>query len=185
MPITRPDRLLTEGYQPKIQCAGHLTIGLHPDRFFETLHDIINALSRHSFDAIAFRGLSGALFAPTVAMKMGKTLIAVRKKETKHSSRIVEGDYNAKRYVILDDFVSSGETVRHMLDEIGDALPDATCIGVCEYMYLHNNPAALELKAIDTIFNGEQNAWRDKPKSSSKFRRNAWQMLSLLDPLSL
>src|SRR4051812_10409313 len=104
MPITRPDRLLTAGYQHRIRCSGHLYNGFVPERFFETLHDIINVLSRYDFDAIAFRGLSGALFAPTVAMKMGKTLIAVRKKSTIHSSRIVEGDYNARRYIILDDF---------------------------------------------------------------------------------
>lgn len=163
MPIMRPDRLLTEGYRPKIKCTSHLTIGLNPEQFAETLHDIVNVLRHHDFDAIAFRGLSGALFAPTVAMKMSRTLIAVRKKATIHSTRIVEGDYNARRYVILDDFVSSGDTVRHIVDEICDAIPDARCIGVCEYMYLHNNAAARQLRHIDSIF-GVSNEWRVKPK---------------------
>jgi orotate phosphoribosyltransferase len=64
------------------------------------------------FDRIAFRGLSGALVAPLVAVKMQRGLIAVRKGEHCHGAS-VEGvpPNETTRYIILDDFVSSGETV--------------------------------------------------------------------------
>jgi len=155
---TRPDRLLTEGYLPNIKCAGHLTLALNPTTFAEALHGVLETLSHYDFDAIAFRGLSGALLAPTVAMYMGKTLLAVRKTtDDCHSGRIVEGDYNARRFVILDDFVSSGETVRRILEDVSKALPNASCLGVCEYMFLKSSH---QLKSVDSIFN----SWRTPPK---------------------
>jgi len=104
------------------------------------------ALTMHEFDAIAFRGLSGALLAPIVALQMGKTLIAVRKGESTHSSRDVEGDYGARRYVIIDDIVSSGDTVRAIIADIKTENPEAYCIGV--YQYLRTNA---EVKTVDDV----------------------------------
>ena len=121
----------------RIECAGHLDRGLNPELRLMTLENIIRILKVHDFDAIAFSGLSGALFAPMVAMGLNKTLLAVRKGEPCHSGRQVEGDYNARRYVILDDFIAAGGTVRHILEEIRDAAPNAECIGILEYCYIN------------------------------------------------
>lgn len=148
MVITGPSRLLPAAPTPlmlkakhshKVQCAGHLERGLEPDLRAITLANILRVLRHHDFDAIAFQGLSGALFAPMVAFALDKTLLAVRKGEDCHSCRQVEGDYAAKRYVILDDFVSCGSTVQRILTEIGDAVPMAHCIGVLEYCYIGRN----------------------------------------------
>lgn len=85
---------------------------------------IANLLKPHKkqFDAIAFRGLSGALIAPLVAVRMKKHFLAVRKpSEKNHSTMKVEGDFDAQRYIILDDFIDSGETIKEIITEINIA----------------------------------------------------------------
>lgn len=79
----------------------------------------LEASGKVEFTTIAFRGLSGALIAPMIAMEMDKSLLAVRKvKRTGHGSNPVEGDYNAGKYIIVDDFISTGETCREIMQEI-------------------------------------------------------------------
>jgi len=134
MIITDPSRLLT-ARKHIIKSAGHLEKGLDPTKRQETVQICVNILKHYEFDAIAFRGLSGALFAPTVAMLMDKSLLAVRKDEQSHSFRMVEGDHAAGRYVILDDFISSGETVRNIVEEIHNVMPWAQCIGILQYLW--------------------------------------------------
>ncbi len=85
------------------------------------------------FDAIAFRGLSGAVIAPMVALKLRKTLIAIRKEKTNHSHRLVEGDLNAKTYIIVDDLISSGITVRKIVRELKRLNKEQKCLGVVLY----------------------------------------------------
>jgi len=132
--ITDTARLLT-AYKHDIRCAGHLERGLDPAKRRETVEIIAQILRHYEFDAIAFRGLSGALFAPTVAMLLDKSLLAVRKGEDCHSSRTVEGDYAALTYVILDDMVSSGETIRVIVEDIKKVMPWAECVGVLQYLW--------------------------------------------------
>jgi len=125
-----------------IKCAGHLHIALNPDMLAKTIPLIVSHLSHYDFDAIAFRGLSGALVAPIVAMQMGKTLIAVRRRnESRHTTHLAEGDLGARRYVILDDFICSGDTVRAIVSGIEAEFTDGglsvpECIGVLQYCYL-------------------------------------------------
>lgn len=85
---------------------------------------VVNYLVKHlkpytvQFDAIAFRGLSGALIAPIVAQRLGKNIIGVRKKEEKrHSSHTVEGVV-CNKYIIIDDFVDEGYTITAIYSEI-------------------------------------------------------------------
>jgi len=95
----------------------------------------IAILRAYDFDAIAFRGLSGALIAPIIAMQMGKSLLAVRKDEKTHSIHKVEGDISARRYIIVDDFIATGSTVRAILKHVKD-FSGAKCIGVLQAYYL-------------------------------------------------
>lgn len=106
----------------------------------------------NTFDTIAFRGMSGALVAPSIAAKLEKDVILVRKQGASHSSRICEGRVNAKRYVIIDDFVEYGTTVLNIiseikkwqeqyqhtmswLDETAKDFPLATCVGMVFYLH--------------------------------------------------
>jgi hypothetical protein len=129
------------GYVKNIRCAGHLTMALNPERLCEIIPNIVRVLSYFDFDSIAFRGLSGALVAPIVAMQMNKTLIAVRKPhEDAHTIHRVEGDMGARRFIILDDFVCSGDTVRAILKDIDDEFSDRgttppECLGAFSYAY--------------------------------------------------
>jgi hypothetical protein len=76
--------------------------------------------SQIEFDAIAFRGMSGALIAPIIAYKMNKPIIMVRKKGGSHSSSTIEGYKNAKTYIVIDDFVCGGDTIKTIINTIFD-----------------------------------------------------------------
>jgi len=88
-----------------------------------------------NFDAIAYRGQSGALIAAPVALFLKKHLILVRKEdECSHSSYSVEGcTKNYCRYIIVDDLISCGNTVQHIYSKVADKLyfPDLVAVFVC------------------------------------------------------
>src|ERR1700687_3117266 len=67
---------------------------------------------------------------------LNKTLIVVRKGEKAHSSYEVEGDHGAKRYLILDDFIDGGDTVRAIIEHIFEANQNARCVGFIAYKSL-------------------------------------------------
>jgi hypothetical protein len=134
----QPFGLLPEPRKHDIEAACWLYQMLEPTNRRAYIDRTKHVLSYHHFDAIAFSGLSGALIAPILAIEMGKTLLCVRRNgETRdsHSSRMVEGDVNAMRYIIVDDFTSTGATVRHIFDEVRKAAPSAKCIGVLEHTH--------------------------------------------------
>jgi adenine/guanine phosphoribosyltransferase-like PRPP-binding protein len=85
------------------------------------------------FDAIAYRGMSGALVAPAVALRLKKDLIFVRKNESCHTNMKVEG-VECKRYVIVDDMVSSGTTVRTIKEKIEESKLGAKMVGLAVYL---------------------------------------------------
>jgi orotate phosphoribosyltransferase len=76
-------------------------------------------LSKYEYDAIAVRGISGLMLGPTLSVLCDKSLIVVRKHdEDRHSTNVCEGDRGAKRYIIVDDFISDGDTVRAIYKDI-------------------------------------------------------------------
>jgi len=92
------------------------------------------------FDAIAFRGMSGAAIAYPVSAIAGYHLIGVRKRQKSHGAS-VEGseNRNIRRYIIIDDFVGEGATVRAIVRAIegqssyyvDEDLPK--CVGIALY----------------------------------------------------
>ena len=104
----------------------------------------LKALKTFEFDALACRGVSGLIAAPILAMKLRKNLLIVRKAdEGSHhtrcygAGRLVQGDKAAKRYIIVDDFVSTGETAKTIVAEVAQFAPQAECLGVLELKYMH------------------------------------------------
>lgn len=100
------------------------------------------------FDAIAFSGCSGTMFGPMLALHLNKEMILVRKEQdcpsshkkirklqglVNHSQRRVEGYTECKRYIIVDDQVSMGDTVKRMAKEIRAFAPEAHCVAVYQY----------------------------------------------------
>ena len=91
------------------------------------------------FDTIAFCGMSGAAAAFILGHWMDIPLLCVRKKEenshfrNSRPSSVCEGNIGTRRYLIVDDFISSGATVNYMIENIGKEMPNAECVGMLMY----------------------------------------------------
>lgn len=70
-------------------------------------------------DALAFCGSSGAAIAFPLAMRNSVPMIYVRKTgEKSHGSRIECNGEHIQTYIIVDDMISSGSTIRHIMANI-------------------------------------------------------------------
>lgn len=111
--------------------AEHIRQFIHTDQLRERVDIAVQVLRDYDFDTIAFRGISGALIAPPVALRMNKQMIVVRKPEdSTHSLLKVEGNKAARKYVILDDFSCSGATRRAIVEAVTTFAPDACFLGL-------------------------------------------------------
>jgi adenine/guanine phosphoribosyltransferase-like PRPP-binding protein len=85
------------------------------------------------YDTIIGTGLSGTIFAARVAPGLGKNFAIVRKdKDGSHSGAKVEGIVGS-RYVIADDFVSTGATLKRVMERMREWHPNAEFVGVYQY----------------------------------------------------
>lgn len=72
------------------------------------------------YDTIVGTGLSGAIIVPMLAQRLRKHALIVRKpRDGSHSAQSVEGKLG-KRWLFVDDFVSTGATSRRVHDAIHD-----------------------------------------------------------------
>jgi adenine/guanine phosphoribosyltransferase-like PRPP-binding protein len=99
---------------------------------------IINAYTKLSkldiyYDAIACCGTSGLMVVPQIAELLKKNIIVVRKKKDGYSDFMVEGTHT-NCYIIIDDLICSGGTVRHIIKNIRSETPRSKCVGVYCYM---------------------------------------------------
>jgi adenine/guanine phosphoribosyltransferase-like PRPP-binding protein len=90
------------------------------------------------FDSIACCGTSGLMVVPQIAEILDKHIVIVRKNERSYSSFKIEG-VSPYRYIIIDDLICSGSTIRHIKNSIKEEIPMAKCIGV--YCYMPNECA--------------------------------------------
>lgn len=139
-------------HTPNIKCAYHLSALLTPNRLKTLVPKLVKKLKKRNFDAIVFRGLSGAMIAPIVAMRLNKTLIAVRKGEKAHSARTIEGDVGAKSYIILDDLIDSGATVRAIVEGVKETC-NAEFVGFLGYCSVEDDVASV-------IENDDEIGWK-------------------------
>lgn len=103
----------------------------------ERLNVMAAKLKDVDFEAIAFQGMSGCLIAPGLAARLNKSIIMVRKHALRsldgklyhHSEYTVEGDKEALKYIIADDFFESGATVKNIVDEVSKFNRKAKCVG--------------------------------------------------------
>jgi len=87
----------------------------------------------NTFDSIACCGVSGLMVVPQIAEILNKNIIIVRKDERRYSQFYIEG-VSPSRYVIVDDLICSGDTIKHIIGSIHFDTPRAKCIGA--YFYL-------------------------------------------------
>ena len=89
---------------------------------------------KDSFDSIVCCGISGLMVAPQIAELLDKHIVVIRKaKEKCYSDFPMEG-VTPFRYIIIDDLVCSGSTIKHIKNTIYEDTPKAQCIGVYCYM---------------------------------------------------
>ena len=112
------------------------TIGFEDqDKYVKKCISKLQKFGLDKFNAIAFRGISGALIAPVIAHSLKKEIIAVRKSEKRHSSSKVEGvgKTTTANYIIIDDLIDSGKTMRDIIDAITKANPRYNLVGIILY----------------------------------------------------
>lgn len=131
-------------HEPYVDTS-YLHCMLDPREFQRRVPIAKQVLAKHDYDSFAFRGMSGALLAAPLANMLDKTMIAVRKPGVDcHTSRAVEGDSAARRYIIVDDVICTGSTVRAIIRAIKHFAPHAECIGILSWNDLYSTSHELE-----------------------------------------
>jgi adenine/guanine phosphoribosyltransferase-like PRPP-binding protein len=92
------------------------------------------------FDAIAFTGTSGAAVAYPLSYRMQLPLICIRKPtDNSHyfnsGNGEIEGFVHTERYLIIDDFTCSGDTLHRIINVIAKDLPQAECVAIALYTW--------------------------------------------------
>ena len=122
-----------------IQGAEHTSLVLNHKQRNKYIIEAVCKLRKISddFDAIACSGTSGLIVVPQIAEILNKNILVVRKKckcqSRAYSEFVLEG-VPPRRYVIGDDLVCSGRTIRYIMSEIKEECPRAICVGVYSYM---------------------------------------------------
>lgn len=112
---------------PMTSCSSYLASIYNPKK----LKWVIGRLARHiravhkagPIDAIACRGSSGMAVAFPLSAMLGIPVVNIRKEKEDSHGKPVEGPDGVivKRYVIVDDLIASGGTVRAIMDGLWSA----------------------------------------------------------------
>ena len=88
----------------------------------------------NEFDSIACCGVSGLVVVPQIAELLNKHIVIIRKPDEKCYSDFPMEGVTPFRYVIVDDLICSGSTIKHIKNTIYEDCPKAQCIGAYFYM---------------------------------------------------
>jgi len=118
-----------------IQGAAHTSRILnhkYRNKIIINAYSYLNKLDLY-YDSIACCGTSGLVVVPQIAELLNKNIIVVRKKKDGYSDFMVEGAAT-NLYIIIDDLICSGGTVKHIIKNIRRETPRSKCVGVYCYM---------------------------------------------------
>lgn len=105
---------LSEGYHKSVR----------PERLMEIVDGTAAAIKKLretvTFSHIVATGSSGQSITWPVAYKLGIPVCIVRKEGEKSHAGLVTGYGDMEDYVILDDFIGTGTTVKRVLDTIAE-----------------------------------------------------------------
>lgn len=94
-------------------------------------------LASVQFDTLVGTGLSGAVVVPALSLALKKKFVLIRKREdgSHHRGRVL-GELG-KRWIFVDDFVSSGSTRERVIDRVAECALDSgsETVMVGQYMY--------------------------------------------------
>ena len=117
--------------------AYYLRNTFNPKLLRATVHAVNRKLKNMAkdltWDVLAFRGNSGAGVCYALAYKYGWNICCMRKPAEKSHGQMVEASIHFDSYLIVDDFMSSGSTVRGMIEDMHDEVKRARCVGVLLY----------------------------------------------------
>jgi len=85
------------------------------------------------FDTIVFMGHSGASVAYPIHYLTGIPIALVRKSNDNCHGYSVEGEHKIYKYLIVDDFIATGDTIRMITEKIDYNLGTLECAGVYCY----------------------------------------------------
>ncbi len=104
------------------------------DTMRRTIHLARMMRRAYKFDTIVFTGMSGAAVAFPLALALNTSLVCIRKNnDNSHYPFNFEGNADVKDYIIVDDFICGGSTVRNLLSKMAKAKPLATCKAILLY----------------------------------------------------
>jgi len=99
----------------KIARTGYMDQALDPASLQQIVAEAKTELADVDFDTIVGTGFSGSVVIPAVAMALGKDFLLIRKEDDQshHGGGLPVGTLG-KRWIFLDDFISSGATWRRV-----------------------------------------------------------------------
>lgn len=90
---------------------------------------------------LALTGISGMLIGIPAADACDKQFCIIRKdadlKGESHAAFLVEG-HILEKYVIIDDWINTGKTIKRIMKEVENVLPYSECVGIILYDSLDN-----------------------------------------------
>lgn len=116
------------------------------NRAFENIDqmadNMLKVIPKHvEYDTLVGTGLSGTLVVPFLARALGEYWAIVRKEHSPHSNNLIEGEIGQK-WLFVDDFISSGSTLRRVKNVLNNLNRYETTHFVTKYVgtyqYEHN-----------------------------------------------
>lgn len=106
-------------------------------------------IEEYAADAVVVTGKSGHSVAFAAMMFADFPLVVVRKETDQSHGIQIEGPVglHVHRYLILDDFVASGNTVNRVVNTMG---ADTECVGIVEYGRLPSSSERMAKTWIDS-----------------------------------
>jgi hypothetical protein len=145
-------------------CLGYLSAFLCPKGLQYRIPLASQLVARVNPDVLACRGISGALVGSGISLLTGKPLIIVRKEaENRHSNLAVEGVMGPDfiHYLIVDDFICSGETAQAIIRAMHIDRPLMKCLGVIEVSKLEDK--VCQITPLSCWIRNESLLWPAEP----------------------
>lgn len=154
-PYVMPERSSVQYYTPEIlevmkktlgpeeypdksdyQCATHIASTVNRFTRNHVIEDCVKILANFEYDTLAFQGASGIGISLILAHLLQKEVILVRKIGEPRQAYVryaSEGYRQAKRYIVVDDLISTGMTVARVIKGVRDLAPQAELAGILLY----------------------------------------------------
>ena len=104
---------------------------------------LAHIVKHYPIDTIAFTGNSGAAMGYILAAHINLPMICIRKNrgEGTHFQHEFEGNLDCRNYLIVDDLICTGNTIKYIHKVIADKLNDkAKCSAILLYKNSCTNP---------------------------------------------